>query len=301
MNTNLSKRYSRGTFQKAYSLSSSNHQQGTRDKLYRKRFETNSLKLKIIQHCKQVSADSPTDDMFRTPNTTIDADDSALDDFSTPLGDFSVMKMKSMNNLVDDFEAKHDGKLSRKKSLSQNGDTPVDLVKLKNDFETKRFNNAKMQSLTNLLSVDEYDGMINKRHHSDNSPPINRHSLQTPKIFKRVGNTKYVGGEVIDDGNYELMKMKSMGTINDILNNNVKTSKSFDPFYNVNRGKKYDKTFVVPVRLDERFAESNGKCDKRDEVFKKPGNPMVPLRKEKSSSSIESMRNRGSSLYDRLR
>lgn len=207
------------------------------------------------------------------------------------------MKMKSMNNLADDFEEMHDGRLSRKKSLSQNGDTPVDLVKLKKDFETKRFNNAKIQSLTNLADADEVDGIYNKRHHSDNSPPANRHSLQTPKIFKRVGNTKYIGG----DANYELMKMKSMGTINDILNNNMKTSKNFDPFYNVNRGKKYDKTFVVPIRLDEQFAESNGKSDKDDDVFKVPDNPMVPLRKEKSSSCIESMRSRGSSLYDRLR
>jgi hypothetical protein len=251
----------------------------------------------------QNTPDSP--EIFRTPNTTIDADDSAVDDFGTPIGDFSLMKMKSMNNLADEFEAMHDGRLSRRKSISQNGDTPNDLVKLKKDFETKRFNNAKMQSLTNLADADEVDGgVFNKRHHSDNSPPVNRHSLQTPKIFKRVGNTKYVGAESIDEGNYELMKMKSMGTISDILNNNVKTSKSFDPFHNVNRGKKYDKTFVVPLRLDERlndFTETNGKCDKNDEVFKVPGEPMVPLRKEKSSSSIESMRNRGSSLYDRLR
>lgn len=291
-------RYSRGTFQKTYSMSSSNHQTNAREKLYRKRFETNSLKLKIIQHCKQLSQNTPdSPEIFRTPNTTIDADDSAVEDFATPNGEFTLMKMKSMNNLADDFNAMHDGRLSRKKSLSQNGDTPVDLVKLKNDFESKRFNDAKMQSLTNLADGDEVDGVYNKRHHSDSSPPVNRHSLQTPKIFKRVGNTKYIGG----DANYELMKMKSMGTINDILNNNVKESKNFDPFYNVNRGKKYDKTFVVPVRLDERFADSSGKSDKDDEVFKVPGNPMVPLRKEKSSSCIESMRNRGSSLYDRLR
>lgn len=204
--------------------------------------------------------------------------------------------MKSLSNLLD-FQAMQDGLLMRKKSLSQQGDTPGDLVKLKKDFETKRFNNAKMQSMTNLEDVDAVDGFTT-RHHSENSPPAYRHSLQTPKIFKRVGNTKYIGG----DANYELMKMKSMGTVNDILNNTIKTSQSYDPFYNVSRGKKYDKTFVVPIRLDERFAESTGDCDKNnDDVFKAPANPMVPLRKEKSSSSIESMRNRGSSRYDRLR
>lgn len=252
--------------------------------------------------------DSPTDDMFRTPNATIDADDSALEAFSTPIGDISMMKMKSMNNLLDFVDMTPNGNMSRMKSLNQLekecGDTPVDLVKLKRDFEMKRFNNAKMQSLSNLTNGDdEADGMINKRHHSDNGPspePI-RLSLQSKKAYKRIGNTKYVGGESVDDSNYQLMKMKSMGTINDIVNNNMKNSKSsYDPFYNANRastGKKYDKTYVVPIRLDERFLETNGTCDKSDDVFKVPNT----LRKEKSSSCIESMKNRGSSLYDRLR
>lgn len=314
---NDSKRYTRATFQKTNSLSSWNHQ-NTREKLYRKRNETHSLKLKIIQHCKQQlsinTPDSPTDDMFRTPNTTIDADDSAIEDYSTPLADYSAMKMKSMNNLFDDTEMVCHGSMSRMKSMSQlegeHGDTPVDLVKLKRDFTTKRFNNAKMQSLNNLANgADEADGTISKRHHSDNGPsPEPNHprlsTLQPSRTYKRVGNTKYVGGESIDDGNYQLMKMKSMGTINDIVNNNMKNSKSFDPFWNVNRnstGKKYDKTCVVPIRLEERFTEPNEKCDRIDDVFKVPDSPMVALRKEKSSSCIESMRNRGSSLYDRLR
>lgn len=310
----MDKRYSRGTFQKAYSLSNWSQQQNTREKLYRKRFETNSLKLKIIQHCKQKSLntpDSPTDDLFQTPNTTIDADDSALDDFRTPNADFSMVKMKSMNNLLDEITMMHKSSLSRMKSLSElekeSGDTPVDLVKLKKDFELKRFNNAKMQSLTNLAdSDDETDGIIQKRHHSDKgtSPEISRVSLPTPKIYKRIGNTKYVGGEIIDDRNYQLMKIKSMVTINDLVNNNMKASKSYDPFWNSNKimtGKKYDKTSVVPVRLDEIFAETNGNCDKNDDVFKAPENPMLALRKEKSSSCIETMKGRGTSLYDRLR
>lgn len=96
----------------------------------------------------QASPESP-DEVFRTPNTTIDADDSTMEDFATPNADLTLMKMKSLSNLLD-LEMLQDGKLSRKKSLSQNGDTPGDLVKLKKDFETKRFNNAKMQSMTNL-------------------------------------------------------------------------------------------------------------------------------------------------------
>lgn len=254
--------------------------------------------------------ESPTDEVFRTPNTTLDADDSAVDEYGTPIGEFSVMKMKSMNNLLD-MHINQPESLSRMKSMSrldqEGGDTPVDLVKLKQDFENKRFNNAKMQSLTNIADGDDLtDGMINKRHHSDNDPPFDlyRHSYQTPKTYKRVGMTKYVGADSVEEKNYQLMKMRSMGTINDIANGNMKGSKSYDPFYNLNRnsaGKKYDKTFVVPIRLDETFAETNGNCDKNGDVFKVPENPMLALRKEKSSSSIESMRNRGSTLYDRLR
>lgn len=251
--------------------------------------------------------DSPSDEVFRTPNTTLDADDSALDNFSTPIGDFSLMKMKSMNNLLDEVERMHNGSLSRMKSLSEierdnGGDTPIDLIKLRNDFENKRFNNAKMQSLSNLANGDDcVDGMINKRHYSDNSPPteLNRLSLQTPKAFKRVGNTKYVGADSVDEKNYHLMKMRSMGTITD----KMCSESRFDPFWNANKvnvGKKYDKTFVMPIRLDDHFKEMKGNCDKNvDDLV--PENSMLALRKEKSSSCIESMRTRGTAIYDRFR
>jgi hypothetical protein len=301
-------RYTRGTFAKTFSLSDWNQQQSSHDKLYRKRFETNSLRLKIVQHCKQnslASPDSPTDEMFKTPNTTIDADDSAVEEFKTPnTAETTLTKMKSMTNLFDEVDSACNGRILKINSMGQiakeNGDTPLELVKQKRDFETKRFNNAKMQSLIDLtIGEDDVDGMINKRHHSDNSPTFdfNRHSLQTPKIFKRVGNTRYVGADSTEDKNYQIMKMRSM---NDIASHN-KALRGYDPFANQNGGKKYDKSGVVPQRLDQRFAETNGNCDKGENVFKVPENPMIALRKEKSSSSIESMRNRGSSLYDRLR
>lgn len=226
-----------------------------------------------------------------------------------------MLKMKSMNNLLDEIEMLHTESLSRMKSMSQleneNGDTPVDLVKRRKDFEKNRFNDAKMQSLSNLENgLDDLDGMINKRHHSDNgpSPELDRRSLQTPKVYKRVGNTKYIGADSVEDKSYQLMKMRSMGTINDIIEQNMKNSRNYDPFWNTNKvgvGKKYDKSSVVPVRLDERLAETNENCDKNldknDAVFKVPENSMLPLRKEKSSPCIESMKNRGSTLYDRLR
>lgn len=215
--------------------------------------------------------------------------------------------MKSMTNLFDEVENSRNGRLVKMNSLShitkENGDTPVDLVNQKRDFETKRFNNAKMQSLIDLtIGEDDIDGMMNKRHHSDNNSPtfdFNRHSLQTPKIFKRVGNTRYVGADSVEDKNYQIMKMRSM---NDIAYHNKAGQRGLDPFVNQNGGgKKYDKTNVVPLRLDERYTDANGNCDNSDDVFKVPDTSMVALRKEKSSSCIESMRNRGSTLYDRLR
>lgn len=327
-NSFLHSRYARGTFQKAGSLNSWYESQ-TREKMIHRRRESHSLKLKIIQHHKHVSCkspESPTNEMYRTPNSTLDADDddSGLDVFCTPNADITLMKMKSMNNLHDPMVINSGGNLSRMKSLDNIGDTPTDLIRLKHDFENKRFNNAKQQSLSNLNNgFDDVDGFIERRHHSTNSsspvPPsaneINRLSLQTPK--RRVGNTKYVGADSLDENQqqqfYQLLKMHSLGTIADIVNNNMKSS---DQMWNVNGntnrntisgvGFKYDKRYIVPIRLEEKYSEVNGniiKGDDDDDVFKVPQakTMMIPLRKEKSSSCIDSMKNRGSTLYDRLR
>ncbi|KFB36126.1 AGAP009577-PA-like protein [Anopheles sinensis] len=60
--------------------------------------------------------------------------------------------------------------LSRMKSLGnlsayerEFGDTPVDLLKLKKDFETRRFSFAKMKSLTDLTVDDEKDDVLVRR------------------------------------------------------------------------------------------------------------------------------------------
>lgn len=292
--------------------------------MLQRRRGSNSLKLKIIQHNKELhmirSPESSPIEVYRTPNSTLDAeddDDSGLDVFCTPNADTSLMKMKSMNNLMDSV-ALSGGNLSRMKSLGRldegsHGDTPIDLIRLKRDFELKRFNDAKMQSMNNLANGhDVIDGNVggfsSRRHHSDNDDqPINRLSLQSA-TKRRVGNTKYLGasGESQDDASYQLLKMRSLGTITDIVNNNMRTNDQIWRGNTINgSGKKYDKTFVVPIRLEDRFQETNGNlCDKKDdEVFKMPHNPaqMVPLRKEKSSSCIENIKNRGSSIYDRFR
>jgi hypothetical protein len=295
---------------------------------------SNSLKLKIIQHSMKEasmmlmrSPESASLEIYRTPNSTLDGDDdddSGLDIFCTPNADTSLMKMKSLSNLLDQVllsgGANH---LSRMKSLgnldeSSAGDTPVDLIRLRRDFETQRFNEGKMQSVNSLANGrDVIDGRVcdnsfsSRRHHSENDDPMNRLSLQSPK--RRVGNTKYLGTscESQSDARYQLMKMRSMGTITDIVNNNMKSN---DPMWNGKyplagdgSEKKYDKTFIVPIRLEEKFdLKTNGNlCDskKDDDVFKLPQNPsqMVPLRKEKSSSCIENIRNKGATVYDRFR
>lgn len=301
-----------------------------------RRRESHSLKLQIIHlNRKQLSIckspESPTNEQYRTPNSTIDGeDDSGFDIFCTPSADITIMKMKSMNNLHD-ITLTNGINIYRMKSLGHvnetHDDTQIDLMLLKRDVDISECIDVKVNSMNNLNGgrtredYDEIDGISSRRHRSENNtPPLpteqqNRLSLQTPK--RRVGNTKYVGADSFSESNsgpnYQLMKIHSMGTISDIVNNNMK---SCDPFWNGSKGntvngscKKYDKRFIVPIKLEEKYYETNGNADNHmthynndDDVFKVPhSKEMVPLRKEKSSSCIETMKNRGSSLYDRLR
>lgn len=261
-----------------------------RDKNRWNRRESNSLKLKIVQNYKENERlnGSPTDEIFCTPNTTLDADD---DQFSTPIGpEFGMMKMKSMNNLSEHALARlHNShaKLSHVKSISQSEqelfDTPVDLVKLRKDFVKNRFEGAKLHSQNqNESSEDMIDGFTSSQQHNDENSEnfaYNRHSLQTPK---RVGNTKYIGADLAES--HQLMKMRSMGMINDIMKN-----------AGPNHHDLLNRNSVKATRLTEKFTESNGKAD---ENFKMPQNP---LRKEKSSSCIDSMKSRGNIIYNQIR
>ncbi|XP_035774362.1 mucin-5AC-like isoform X3 [Anopheles albimanus] len=64
-------------------------------------------------------------------------------------GLLNLSRMKSMGNLSA-YEREF-------------GDTPVDLLKLKKDFETRRFSFAKMKSLTDLTVDDERDDVLVRR------------------------------------------------------------------------------------------------------------------------------------------
>uniref|UniRef100_A0A2M4CYQ6 C2 NT-type domain-containing protein n=1 Tax=Anopheles darlingi TaxID=43151 RepID=A0A2M4CYQ6_ANODA len=64
-------------------------------------------------------------------------------------GLLNLNRMKSMGNLSA-YEREF-------------GDTPVDLLKLKKDFETRRFSFAKMKSLTDLTVDDERDDVLVRR------------------------------------------------------------------------------------------------------------------------------------------
>ncbi|XP_058819576.1 uncharacterized protein LOC131682239 isoform X2 [Topomyia yanbarensis] len=141
------------------------------------------------------------DEIFVTPDVTVMSDegassedrtDSGLDEFGTPTSDIPLsrmMKMKSMNNLsvtksniffpeidLDSGTNQNDRyngtpgqqNLSRMKSLGnlsayerEFGATPVDLLKLKKDFELRRFSFAKMKSLSDLN--DESEDLLAQR------------------------------------------------------------------------------------------------------------------------------------------
>ncbi|XP_039443499.1 uncharacterized protein LOC120423673 isoform X7 [Culex pipiens pallens] len=155
-------------------------------------------KLRIPQSPQSDSGD----EIFVTPDVTVMSDssedrtDSGMDEYGTPSSDVPMsrmMKMKSMNNLsvkksnmffpddqtdsgVDERMAAAAGtpcggqmNLSRMKSLGnlsayerEFGATPIDLLKLKKDFEVRRFSFAKMKSLTDL-NDDSEDVLVQRR------------------------------------------------------------------------------------------------------------------------------------------
>lgn len=178
------------------SSSGSNSANGTPNKV----MTTQRLlaKLRIPQSPQSDSGD----EIYVTPDVTVMSDtsedrtDSGMDEYGTPSSDVPMssrlMKMKSMNNLSvkksnmffpeDQTDSGLDERmtatvgtpvgqmnLSRMKSLGnlsayerEFGATPIDLLKLKKDFEVRRFSFAKMKSLTDL-NDDNEDVLVQRR------------------------------------------------------------------------------------------------------------------------------------------
>ncbi|XP_058447096.1 uncharacterized protein LOC131427691 isoform X3 [Malaya genurostris] len=253
------------------------------------------------------------DETFVTPDVTVMSDeeassedrtDSGLDEFGTPTSDIPLarlMKMKSMNNLsatksniffpeIDlDNSSKDNGRyygtpgqqsLSRMKSLGnlsayerEFGATPVDLLKLKKDFELRRFSFAKMKSLSDLN--DESEDLLAQRRkqvtkeNEVNSPsPIEektttfqrngidlahrfqpfqiRNSFHSGIYRKKagIGYTRYIGIE--DDTPSPLTKMCSIPTLS--------ATDRIDP-----------NPFLTPNICRKRFSSSSNSPDENDQ------------------------------------
>lgn len=137
------------------------------------------------------------------------------------------------------------------------GDTPKELIMLKKEFERRRAGLVRRRSLTNLLA----DADAAPEDVTDGATPISprrdsifasKSSLGHNKYKKKfgVGDTKYIGqDESIDSGNklYNLTKIKSVGTIPDIVAERV----NFEPFLTPVTVRRH------PVSLHE-FRGSNG-------------------------------------------
>nr|XP_029713777.1 LOW QUALITY PROTEIN: uncharacterized protein LOC109400987 [Aedes albopictus] len=248
-----------------------------------------------------------------------DRTDSGLDDFGTPTSEVplsTLVKIKSMNNLSvtksniffpeDDVDCDAVDKnrtigtpgqqmnLSRMKSLGnlsayerEFGTTPVDLLKLKKDFELRRFSCAKMKSLTNL-NDDNEDAMVQRRKQvskenvdqktknciDERKTAFQRNGADLPNRFQPfqmrnsfhsgiyrkkagVGYTRYIGIE--DDTPSPLTKMNSIPSLSatDRVDHN--------PFLTPNIGRKRFSTASnspdendhspVELRLTRKLAE----------------------------------------------
>ncbi|XP_055645094.1 uncharacterized protein LOC129780633 isoform X2 [Toxorhynchites rutilus septentrionalis] len=218
------------------------------------------------------------DELFVTPDVTVMSDegmstedrtDSGLDEFGTPTSEIPLSrlnKIKSMNNLsitkskMFSFDETADEgsfyldspsqqmNLSRMKSLGnlsayerEFGATPIDLLKLKKEFEFKRFSNAKMKSLTDLN--DDCDDIIVQRRkqiskenvasrepteREERKSAFHRNGIDSTNrfqpfqmrnsfhsgIYKKkigVGYTRYIGIE--DETPPSLTKMNSIPTL----------------------------------------------------------------------------------------
>lgn len=204
-------------------------------------------------------------DRRRSDNFGYDEIDSGLDEkFSTPDNSFGMIyKMKSMGNL------------SQHERLF--GDTPKDLVKLKEEFERRRFGMTGRKSLTNLI-VDEDNDIVTavrKRESIFSGKPLQING----KYKKRfgIGDTKYIGNDTENDNkNYHLTKMKSMGTIPDIVTDRV----NFEPFLTPSAERKYPNSLHDYRGGPCDLCDSNGSSEDDDMNLKRQHEEQLKFIKE---------------------
>lgn len=135
------------------------------------------------------------------------------------IGGGGIIRMKSLGNLTQ-YERSF-------------GNTPKSLIKLKEEFEERRQALlAQRNSLTNLNSdQDKNTKDAGKKESIFSNKQINGYGGGGSGGGRRrkfgVGDTKYIGNDdPPDTKHYQLTKMKSLGTIPDILTERI----NYDPF-----------------------------------------------------------------------
>lgn len=154
--------------------------------------------------------------------------DSGMDEntYCTPENSFNGMhRMKSLGNLSQ-YEMSF-------------GTTPKSLAKLKEELEMRQLALTKRRSLTNLYESNLKQTEANERANDNNESIFGPKSTSQTTKYKRkigIGDTKYIGiDDNTPDKSYQLTKMKSLGTIPDLVSERI----SYDPFWTPMVGRRH--------------------------------------------------------------
>lgn len=185
----------------------------------------------------------------------VDQVDSVVNEnaYGTPENCFNGMhKIKSLGNLSQ-YEMSF-------------GTTPQSLTKLKDDLEMRQQALSKRRSLTNLFESNLKEAEMEERS------ALKRESIfgsrQNGKYKRKfgIGDTKYIGiDDTPENKTYQLTKMKSLGTIPDLVSERI----SYDPFLTPMVGRRHPASlhnFEGESRSSRNYDDSNGSSDLEDEV-----------------------------------
>lgn len=149
------------------------------------------------------------------------------------------------------------------------GTTPQSMAKLKEDLAVRQHALVKRRSLTNLFETNLKRAELEERSALTRESIFGGRPIQVHPKYKRkfgIGDTKYIGA---DDGHtpdksYQLTKMKSLGTIPDLVSEPI----AYDPFLTPMVGRRHPASLhnVDGERRSPRaFDDSNGSSDLDDE------------------------------------